>query len=143
VSDDACSVSCVAQPRAKEFHYAVALERSGRLDADGDAPLDLVEAWTPEHLVLAGLVRCTLTSLRHHAHKAGIEIDAAGSASGMVTRREDDGRYAFVAVAVRLDVELQPAAHSAQLTELFAKAERDCFIGASLTVAPSYEWTVT
>jgi organic hydroperoxide reductase OsmC/OhrA len=132
----------VAQPRAKEFHYAVALDRAGRIDADGDAPLELVDAWTPEHLVLAGLVRCTLTSLRHHARKAGIEVDAAGAASGRVTRREDDGRYAFVEIAVRLDVELRPAAHGEQLTELLAKAERDCFIGASLTVAPSYEWAV-
>ena len=92
--------------------------------------------------MLAGLVRCTLTSLRHHARKAGIEVDAAGSASGTVTRREDDGRYAFVEIAVRLAVELHPAAHGEQLKELLAKAERDCFIGASLTVAPSYEWNV-
>jgi organic hydroperoxide reductase OsmC/OhrA len=132
----------VAPPRAKEFHYVVALDRTGRIDADGDAPLELPDAWTPEHLVLAGLVRCTLTSLRHHARKAGIEVDAAGSASGTVTRREDDGRYAFVEIAVRLAVELHPAAHGEQLKELLAKAERDCFIGASLTVAPSYEWNV-
>jgi hypothetical protein len=26
--------------------------------------------------------------------------------------------------------------------ELLAKAERDCFIGASLTVKPTYAWTV-
>jgi organic hydroperoxide reductase OsmC/OhrA len=132
----------VAPPRAKEFHYAVALERSGRIDADGDAPLDLPDAWTPEHLVLAGLVRCVLVSLRHHARRAGIEVAASGSASGTVTRREDDGRYAFVEIAVRLGVELQPAAHGEELRELLAKAERDCFIGASLTVAPSYEWSV-
>ena len=26
--------------------------------------------------------------------------------------------------------------------ELLAKAERDCFVGASLTTAPTYHWTV-
>jgi hypothetical protein len=26
--------------------------------------------------------------------------------------------------------------------ELFAKAERDCFVGASLTPAPTYTWNV-
>ena len=132
----------MSQPRAKEFHYAVELERSGRIEADGKAPLELDDAWTPEHLVLAGLVRCVLVSLRYHARREGIEVSAAGSASGMVTRREGDGRYAFVEIAVRLDVELNPAAHGEQLAELLAKAERDCFIGASLRVAPSYEWTL-
>jgi organic hydroperoxide reductase OsmC/OhrA len=92
--------------------------------------------------VLAGLVRCTLVSLRHHARRAGIEVEAAGSASGMVTRREDDGRYAFVEISVQLRLELDPAPGDDQLTELLAKAERDCFIGASLKVAPSYEWIV-
>ena len=29
------------------------------------------------------------------------------------------------------------------VAELLAKAERDCFVGNSLTVTPVYEWTVT
>jgi uncharacterized OsmC-like protein len=132
----------MAQVRAKEFRYAVGLERSGRVVADGTAPLDLAPAWTPEHLVLAGLVRCTITSLRHHAQRAGIDLLAAGSASGMVTKREEDERYAFVEIDVRLEVELDPKPAGDELETLLARAERDCFVGASLTVKPSYEWTV-
>jgi len=45
---------------AKEFRYAIELDRTGRVTADGSSPLDLDAAWTPEHLVLVGLVRCTL-----------------------------------------------------------------------------------
>ena len=56
---------------AKEFRYAVALDRTGRVTADGHSPLDLDPPWTPEHLVLAGLVRCTLQSLRFHSDRAG------------------------------------------------------------------------
>jgi uncharacterized OsmC-like protein len=127
--------------RAKQFHYAVALERSGRVVADGSSPLDHDDTWTPEHLVLAGLVRCTIESLRYHARRAGIDFLAAGSASGTVTKRESDGRYAFVEIDVRLEVELDPAPSGDEREALLAKAERDCFVGASLTVSPRYAWT--
>jgi organic hydroperoxide reductase OsmC/OhrA len=128
--------------RAKEFDYAIAVERSGRLTADGQAPLDLEEAWTPEHLVLAGLVRCTLTSLRFHADRAGIDFTAAASARGRVTKRESDGRYAFVEIDCELELELEPAPPGDELGVLLGKAERDCFVGASLTAKPRYRWRV-
>jgi uncharacterized OsmC-like protein len=127
---------------AKEFDYGVAVERSGRLTIGGEAALELEEAWTPEHLVLAGLVRCTLTSLRYHARRAGIDVVAAASAEGRVTKRDSDGRYAFVEVGCDLDVQLDPPPPAEELRELLAKAERDCFVGASLTVPTRYGWRV-
>ncbi|MGZ4300150.1 MAG: hypothetical protein ACXVR9_13495 [Gaiellaceae bacterium] len=81
---------------AKEFRYAVALDRAGRVTANGHAPLDLDPSWTPEHLVLAGLVRCTLQSLRFHSDREGIDFVASAAVSGTVTKRPEDGRYAFV-----------------------------------------------
>jgi uncharacterized OsmC-like protein len=132
----------VVKAGAKEFTYAVGFERSGRIVAEGRAPLEPEEVWTPEHLVLAGLWRCSLASLRFHAERAGIDLVADGSATGRVTRREGDGRYAFVEIECRLDVELEPAPAGDELAALLAKAERDCFIGASLTLKPSYHWRV-
>jgi uncharacterized OsmC-like protein len=128
--------------KAKEFSYAIGLDRTGRVTADGHSPLDLDAAWTPEHLVLAGLVRCTLQSLRFHAEPLGIDFVANGSAAGMVTRRPEDGRYAFVEIDVELDLELDPAPPGEELAALLAKAERDCFVGASLEPSPSYSWRV-
>ena len=64
------------------------------------------EEWKPEHLVLAGLCRCILTSFRYHARRAGHEPAASASAHGVVTRREDDGRFAFVEIRVELDATL-------------------------------------
>ena len=90
--------------------------------------------------MLAGLVRCSLNSLGYHARRAGIEVTGSGDASGTVTQREDDGRYAFVEIMCRLDVELTPAPDD--LEALLGKAERDCFIGASLTAKPTYVWNV-
>jgi methylmalonyl-CoA mutase cobalamin-binding subunit len=39
-----------------------------------------------------------------------------------------------------VDVTLNPKPQSPR--ELVAKAERDCFVGASLTARPRYHWTV-
>jgi organic hydroperoxide reductase OsmC/OhrA len=129
----------VAQP-AKRFEYAIRLDRSGRYAAEESAPVALGEEWTPEHLVLAGLARCSVKSLRHHASRMGADAVAEASAWGVVTKREGDGRYAFVAIECTIEVEIEPA--PADVPELLARAERDCFVGASLTALPRYRWTV-
>jgi organic hydroperoxide reductase OsmC/OhrA len=127
--------------QAKTFTYAVSLDRDGTATSDeGGSPLPNEEAWSPEHLVLAGLARCTLTSLAYHARRVTVESGGSAAASGEVTQRTTDGRYAFVRVRVDLDVTLEPA--PANVRELLSKAERDCFVGASLTARPRYRWTV-
>ena len=128
--------------KAKEFRYAIGLDRTGRITADGQSPLELDAAWTPEHLVLAGLVRCTLQSLRFHAAPLEIDFVADGSAAAVITRRSNDGRYGFVEIDVELNLELDPAPPGEELAALLAKAERDCFIGASLKPSPRYRWSV-
>ena len=126
--------------KAKEFLYAIELDRAGRLTADGRAPLELDPAWTPEHLVLAGLVRCTLQSLRFHADGAGVDFVASATAAARVAKREEDERYAFVEIDVDVDLEVEPLPN--ELRELLEKAERDCFVGASLRPSPRYRWRV-
>lgn len=128
--------------KAKEFRYAIELDRVGRVTADGQAPLDLDPAWTPEHLVLAGLVRCTLQSLRFHAARVGIDFLASATASALVTKRGNDERYAFVEIDVGLELEIEPMPPGEDQRELIAKAERDCFVGASLQPPPRYRWRV-
>jgi organic hydroperoxide reductase OsmC/OhrA len=125
---------------AKEFRYAIGLDRAGRITADGRSPLELDAVWTPEHLLLAGLTRCTLQSLRFHAAGIGVDFLASASATGLVTKREHDGRYAFVEIDVDIDLELEPAPPGDELQALIGKAERDCFVGASLDPAPRYRW---
>jgi uncharacterized OsmC-like protein len=126
--------------KAKEFRYGIELDRAGRLTADGHAPLELDPAWTPEHLVLAGLVRCTLQSLRHHADRTEVDFVGTARASARVTKRGGDGRYAFVEIDVDLDLELEPLPDD--IRALLDKAERDCFVGASLQPSPHYRWRV-
>jgi organic hydroperoxide reductase OsmC/OhrA len=122
----------------KIFEYRASIDAEGALCAEERHRLDPGETWTPEHLVLAALCRCSLSSLRHHAEKAGLDARGAASASGVVTKRERDGRYAFVEIQCGLDVTVEPPPEDpAALTAL---AERDCFIGASLTAKVEYEW---
>lgn len=128
-------------PRARTFTYAVDLDPDWTAtSSEGGTPIPLEEPWTPEHLVLAGLARCTLTSLRYHAKLRGLELTSRARASGVVTRRDSDGRYAFTEVGLELEVSLEPL--PADLRELLERAERDCFVGASLTIEPDYRWTV-
>jgi organic hydroperoxide reductase OsmC/OhrA len=132
----------VSAVRAKRSEYAVAVDAAGRLSVEGGAPVSLADGWTSEHLLLAGVARCSLASLAYHARRSSIDLRATASATGAVARREEDGRYAFVEVHCRIDVELDPVPPGEELTALIAKAERGCFVGASLTAAPTYAWRV-
>lgn len=129
--------------RAKELRYAVDLSPSGELTDEDGAVLEAPPEWTSEHLLLAALVGCSLKSLRFHARRRRVDVDAAsGSARTLVTRRDTDERYAMIETEVELAVTVEPEPEAGPLAELFALAERDCFIGSSLTAKPSYRWIV-
>jgi organic hydroperoxide reductase OsmC/OhrA len=126
--------------RAKVLEYAVDIDRGGRMTVQGGAQIAPPEGWSPDHLLLAALVRCSIDSLTYHARRAGHSVIASGEGHGIVTKRDEDGRYAFVEVDVRVDAELTP--RTDDLAPLLEKAERDCFVGASLRIEPRYEWHV-
>jgi organic hydroperoxide reductase OsmC/OhrA len=129
--------------RVRVLEFDVDVDRDGTAtSALGGDPIPPDEAWWAEHLVLAGLVRCTLTSLAYAARHSGVEAIASGRAHGRVTKRPEDGLYAFVDIEASYDVELTPAPQGTALTELLAWAERGCFVGNSLTARPRYRWRV-
>ena len=130
--------------RARSFTYEISIDQDWVATSDrGGVLLPSEErTWTPEHLLLAALVRCTLTSFRHHARRAGHEPATRGTVAGVVTRREEDGRFALVEARVDLDVTFDPLPAQDDIRALVEKGERDCFVGASLTVEPDYHWTV-
>jgi organic hydroperoxide reductase OsmC/OhrA len=129
--------------RPKVLEFDVSVDRAGDArSALGGDPLPRRVEWWAEHLVLAGLVRCTLASLDHSARRAGINSAGVGTAHGVVTRREDDGLYAFVDIEATLDVELAPAPDAGALRELVEQAEHGCFVSNSLTAKPRHRWIV-
>jgi organic hydroperoxide reductase OsmC/OhrA len=133
----------MAEPRAKVLDYSITLDKRYRVAADGGDSQQLPRDFAPEHLLLAGLARCTLTSLAYHAHRSGMKVaSSSAAATGRVTKRSTDGRYAFVELECRLDVELQPGPDAETQQAVLAKAERDCFVGASFVAPVRYAWRV-
>ena len=129
--------------KAKQLRYAVDLTTAGELTDENGVALDPPAEWSPEHLLLAALVRCSLKSLRYHAERRGVDVrSASGSSRTLVTKRETDERYALVDTDLELVVQLEPEPEQEALNELLALAERDCFVGSSLTAKPSYRWVV-
>jgi organic hydroperoxide reductase OsmC/OhrA len=115
---------------------------TARSERGGEPLADDPENWTPEHLVLAGLCRCVLKSLAYHADRAALSVVSRASATGTITRRESDGRFAFVDIEVEAEAEISPRPSASDVRVLLEKAERDCFVGASLTAKPRYRWSV-
>jgi organic hydroperoxide reductase OsmC/OhrA len=130
-----------ARPRVLEFDVAVDQDRIAASGLGG-RPFPREEEWWAEHLVLAGLLRCTLTSLDYSARRAGISVVGSGRAHGTVTKRDEDGLYAFVDIETQLEVELAPAQERDATAELLEKAERGCFVSNSLTAKPRHRWIV-
>jgi organic hydroperoxide reductase OsmC/OhrA len=128
--------------QAKEFTYDVLLEDGGVMLADGAGPIDAPEDWKPDHFLVAALLRCTLQSLRYHADRAGLEASGRGEGRARVTKRAADERYAIVEIVASYDIALEPDPGDEGAAELVLKAERDCFVGASLTIEPEYRWNV-
>ena len=77
--------------KAKELRYAVDLTTAGELREENGVLLDASPEWSPEHLLLAALVRCSLKSLRYHAERTGVDVrSASGSSRTLVTKRKTD-----------------------------------------------------
>jgi organic hydroperoxide reductase OsmC/OhrA len=130
-----------ARPRVLEFDVSV--DRAGDAhSALGESVLRREVEWWAEHLVLAGLIRCTLASLDYSARRAGINSSGVGSAHGTVTRREEDGLYAFVDIETRLEVDLAPTPDPPALAQLVTRAEHGCFVSNSLIAKPRHRWIV-
>ncbi len=121
--------------------FAVAVERDGLATAGEEAPIELHGAWTPEHLVLLALARCSLASLRHHAGRLSLEVAAEAEASGTIGKRED-GSWGFLEIDCRLTANVTPAPDAESLPLLVARAERGCFVGGSLQPKPRYTWSI-
>jgi organic hydroperoxide reductase OsmC/OhrA len=129
--------------RPRSLTFDVTVDRTGHAhSALGGGPLPREDEWWAEHLVLAGLLRCTLTSLAYSARRAGLSSAGSGQAHGTVTKRQDDGLYAFVDIETSLDVQLDPLPEPDATRELLEWAERGCFVSNSLTARPRHHWIV-
>jgi organic hydroperoxide reductase OsmC/OhrA len=129
--------------RTRVLQFDITVDRSGNArSALGGSPIPREPEWWAEHLVLAGLVRCTLASLDYSARRAGVTVVSSGSAHGVVTKRDQDGLHAFVEIETTLEVEVEPVLDDDGLRGLLARAEHGCFASNSLIARPRHRWIV-
>ena len=129
------------RPRVLHFDVSVDRERVAS-SALGGTRIQPEAEWWAEHLVLAGLLRCTLTSLDYSARRAGLTATGSGKAHAKVTKREEDGLYALVEIETQFDIELDPPPDDEATRELLRHTERGCFVSNSLTASPRHRWVV-
>jgi organic hydroperoxide reductase OsmC/OhrA len=127
--------------RPKLRRYAIAVGRDARATQEEGGALSWEGDWTPEHLVLAALARCSVIALEYHARRESLTVDAAAACNGVVGPR-NDGTWGFLEIDCEIDVTLTPEPPATRFPALAARAERGCFVGQSLTAKPRYRWTI-
>ena len=127
---------------SKSFGYIVSVDEDGTSRAEERSLAGLDLTWSPEHLLLESLLRCSIQSLRFHADRTNVAVDVSGVAEATVKRPAGEPRMRIVDVTCRFDVALGSQCPSEEVEQLLADAEHDCFVGATLKPATSYEWRV-
>ena len=125
-----------------QFEYAVSVEPNGHALSEHGAPARRDLTWSPEHLVLESLIRCSMQSLSFHADRAGVTVAASGDARGVVERPKGETRMRLAEVSCELEVVLDPLPETEVVEQLLADAEHDCFVGATLKPEIRYRWHV-
>lgn len=130
--------------RHKVFDYETRLARSagrsGIASAEGRPELIVSSPpefrgeagrWTPEHLFVAAIEACTMTTYLALAERAGLEVVGyASQASGRLERAEDGFR--FTSVVVRPRITLAEAGARATAASVLREAHEACLIGRSV-----------
>jgi organic hydroperoxide reductase OsmC/OhrA len=118
-------------------------EKTGYLTATADALPELQVAsppefggpgrvWSPEHLFVASVASCLMTTFRSIAAWSGLDVlDYTDDAVGEL-RRGEDGLYSIEAVTLRPTIVIPPEGKIDRAHRLIEKAERACLISRSL-----------
>lgn len=131
----------------RSHHYPVTVigsgVKTGRLVAKEDGLPDLEVAsppelggpegtWSPEHLLVASVAACLMTTFRAIAAASGLEVVAyRDDAIGRLVLDEDHP-YRIDRVVLRPEVTIADPAKVERAHRLLEKAERACLIGRSV-----------
>ena len=98
--------------------------------------------WSPEHLFVAALSSCLMTTFRAIAKASNIEVlEYSDSATGRLVR-DDSRMYAFDLVTLRPSVVVADEAHIDRTLRILQKAEAACLISRSVASEIVMEPTV-
>jgi organic hydroperoxide reductase OsmC/OhrA len=88
--------------------------------------------WSPEHLFVASVSACLMTTFRSIAEMSGLEVVGySDSATGTLVRG-DDRLFKMTEITLRPHVEIADPAMADRALRLLAKAEKVCLISRSI-----------
>ena len=140
-------------PRAKEFHFPLAVEWVGgrRVQArvDGKPGIEIAPppvfrgadptAWSPEDFLVAAAASCLAITFTGLAERAGVAYAGLRVEADGVAGVRGDGRFGFTRLALQMTVEGESPEEIRRLAE---KAEETCLVSASLGLPVSVELDV-
>lgn len=101
-----------------------------------------VGVWSPEHLFVAALASCLMTTFRSMASRSNVEIvEYSDTATGLL-QRGADGLYRIERVTLRPLVVVADDSQKRRAERLLEKAEKVCLISRSVSSAVRLEGRV-
>ena len=89
--------------------------------------------WSPEHLFVASVATCLMTTFRAIADASGLEVLEYSDRSSGHLQRGEDRRYRFDSVTLRPTVVIADEAKVDRALRLLHKAEDACLISRSVS----------
>jgi organic hydroperoxide reductase OsmC/OhrA len=90
--------------------------------------------WTPEHLLVAALESCLMTTFLAIAEKSRLEVVSYRSSAIAKLEEAGDGGLKFTRILVRPIVKLRQDSDCGRAQRVFDKAEKSCFVSTALSV---------
>jgi organic hydroperoxide reductase OsmC/OhrA len=98
--------------------------------------------WSPEHLFVASVASCLMTTFLAVAEISRLEIHGFEAAAVGTLERGDDRRYRFTRVVLRPRVAVAREQDRERAVRLLEKSEQACLITRSITCEVELEPTV-
>jgi organic hydroperoxide reductase OsmC/OhrA len=128
-----------------DYHLSVTGrdQKSGVLEAplDGLPALEVASppefggpagVWSPEHMFVASVAACLMTTFRSIAENSGVEVlEYTDTPTGQMVRGED-GLYSIDLVTLRPNVTIPAGSRVDRTIRLLEKAEKVCLISRSI-----------
>ncbi len=143
-------------PRAKEFHFPVAVEWQGgpstvaAIEGKRDLPVatppefgsGVEGVWSPEDLLVASAATCFAVTLSAIARRRDIALTSMHVAGVGHLGPLDDGGFGFASIELDVDVGTETTADLAAAEDAVERAERGCLVAMALKVPVHVKATV-
>lgn len=98
--------------------------------------------WTPEHLLVAALESCLMTTFLAIAEKSHLEVVSYRSSALAKLESIEGGGLGFTRILVRPIVKLHSEQDREKARRVLDKAEKNCFVSKALSVPVHYDASI-